>query len=65
MKKFKANYLITNYETGERERVMLADNGAAYSEEEWAACENADYEYNPETGWLFQGQPFSGTVREL
>ncbi len=44
--------------------VMLTDDGAAYTWAEWNATDNADYEVS-EGEWLFQGQPFAGTVEDI
>jgi hypothetical protein len=42
--------------------VMLVD-GAAYQKCEWESSTGTDY--FREHGWLFQGQPFTGTVERL
>ncbi|HEY8943206.1 MAG TPA: hypothetical protein VIM73_03040 [Polyangiaceae bacterium] len=39
----------------ESKLVQLVD-GAAYTREEWDACDSADWEYAEETGWTFQGR---------
>lgn len=44
--------------------VMLC-GGAAYSQQEWDAADAADYERTDDGRWLFQGQPFSGTVHAI
>ena len=56
-------FIPTHRITTDTERffVMLSDNGAAYTWEEWNATDNADYEVS-EGEWLFQGQAFAGTV---
>ncbi len=44
--------------------VMLVD-GVAYQQCEWDALDSADYERDEDGRWLFQGQPFSGTVERI
>lgn len=44
--------------------VMLC-GGPAYSQQEWNAADAADYECLVDGRWLFQGQPFSGTVHAI
>jgi hypothetical protein len=62
MEKFRATHEIT-IETG-KVRVMLID-GAAYTLHEWKNLEQADFEQDTDGNWLFQGEPFEGTVRKL
>jgi hypothetical protein len=50
--------------TGVAFDVMVMD-GAAYTREEWRSETAADYEYDGEGIWLFQGRPFFGTVRPV
>lgn len=45
--------------------VMLTDDGVAYTQAEWDAEDAADFEVNAQGEWLFQGQPFSGTVQNI
>ncbi|NDC64553.1 MAG: hypothetical protein EBZ59_11345 [Planctomycetia bacterium] len=45
--------------------VMLSDDGAAYTREEWESETAADYERNDDGEWTCQGKPFSGTVEVL
>jgi hypothetical protein len=45
--------------------VMLTDEGAAYTRDEARALDHADFERTPDGTWLFQGQPFKGTVEKL
>ena len=54
--------IVTDRETVE---VLLADNGAAYQRHEWDATVDSDYERTDDGRWLFQGQPFAGSVEEL
>ena len=44
--------------------VMLVD-GVAYQQSEWDALDSADYERDESGRWLFQGQPFAGTVERI
>lgn len=39
-------------------------SNTAYTRAEWDTASSADYERTPD-GWLFQGQPFTGSVRRL
>jgi len=56
---------------GERVLVMLTDatdggpGGPAYTAQEWATDDRADYEYSPEHGWTCLGRPVDGPVHEL
>ena len=49
----------------ETEIPVCLEGGAAYTQDEWYACENADYERQDNGDWTFQGQPFTGTVKAL
>jgi len=71
--KWKATHLI-QFSDGHHVSVMLDEtvgneefiegDGVAYTRAEWDSCTAADYEVvNGE--WLFQGQPFAGTVRRI
>lgn len=60
---FRATHRIT-LDSGETQEVML-DDGRAYTREEWDAADASDYERTEDGSWLFQGQPFNGTVREM
>lgn len=44
--------------------VMVADDGTAYTQEEWEATASADWEYGTDGRFLFRGQaaPGNGTV---
>jgi len=44
--------------------VMVCDNGAAYQRHEWNATVDSDYELCGQQ-WLFQGEPFAGTVEAV
>ena len=44
--------------------VMLV-NRVAYQPSEWDALDSADYERDESGRWLFQGQPFAGTVERI
>ena len=44
--------------------VMLVD-GSAYQQCEWDAVDAADYERADDGRWLFQGQPFAGSVERV
>lgn len=44
--------------------VMLSDDGAAYTKDEWDTTSPADYERR-DGQWLFQGQAFNGTVQAI
>lgn len=58
-KKWKATHRIIS--RGETVYLMLCDDGPAYTEAEWDACDNADYELS-DGNWFFQGQPILGYV---
>lgn len=63
---WQPTHLIT-LSSGEEIRVMTSDGlpcSPAYTIEEWIEGSTADYEVKEES-WLFQGEPFSGTVRRL
>lgn len=62
MSDFNPTHKITR--GGETILVMLED-GAAYTREEWDCETQADYERNEAGEWLFQGQAFSGEVADL
>jgi len=66
MKRFSATHRITftpRTGTPEHWRVMLTDDGAAYTLEEWDAHADADWEC-VEGEWRFQGRaaPADGTI---
>jgi hypothetical protein len=44
--------------------VMLVD-GVAYQQCEWDFLDSAEYERDENGRWLFQGQPFTGTVERI
>jgi len=56
-------HLIDDDEWGE-ELVMLTEDGAAYTRQEWEEEAKADYAVHAGE-WLRQGEPFSGTVIAL
>jgi hypothetical protein len=58
-----ATHRITT-DAGEVIDVML-DDGVAYSAAEWVATVAADYECDEAGRWLFQGQPFAGSVEPI
>ena len=47
-----------------RSQLVALVDGAAYTEVEWQTFDRADYELH-EGEWLFQGEPFTGTVEKL
>ena len=44
--------------------VILA-HGAGYQQCEWEGTDDADYERDESGRWLFQGQPFTGSVERI
>jgi hypothetical protein len=62
---WKATHIITIKGPPRRRiRVMLTDDGPAYTRGEWNTYSSADFEREKESGeWLFQGRPFTGTIR--
>lgn len=51
---------------GQTEHVLLIEeDGTAFTRDEWETEDSPDYERTPNDEWLFQGQPFSGTVQAL
>lgn len=44
--------------------VMLVD-GIAYQKTEWDSLDTAEYERADDGRWLFQGQPFAGSVERV
>ena len=64
MSAFQATHVI-DPDSSNPTLVMLDDNGAAYTREEWRDCVNADYEFDG-NHWTFQGNPIaSSRVRRL
>lgn len=63
MRHFTPTHTITT----DRETVvvMLDDDGRAYQRCEWDAVDAASYELQDDGRWTFQGEAFSGTVREM
>lgn len=61
--KFYPTHRIT-LRSGEVEEVMLVD-GAAYTRDEWDACDAACYERDEDGRWMFQGEAFTCTVSEI
>ena len=52
--------------TTDRETVdVMLIEGAAYQQCEWDAVDAADYERADDGRWLFQGQPFAGSVKPI
>jgi hypothetical protein len=45
--------------------VMLTDDGPAYTQNEALACDHADYVRRDDGTWVFQGEPFEGTVETI
>lgn len=58
-----ATHRITT-DAGEVIDVML-DDGAAYSAADWIAADSPDYGCDNDGRWLFQGQPFAGSVKRI
>jgi hypothetical protein len=63
LESWSATHRITT-DAGEVIDVML-DDGAAYSAAEWVATDAADYGCDEAGRWLFQGQPFAGSVEPI
>ncbi len=64
MTTFKPTHKITTL-NDETLVSLIDDCGPAYTEQEWLACDQADYERNSDGIWTFQGGPFSGTVEKI
>lgn len=62
MPRFRPTHRLTLPKRGSL-LVMLVD-GVAYTRQEWKTATSADYEC-VDGQWLFQGQPFAGTIRCL
>jgi hypothetical protein len=63
LESWSATHRITT-DSGEVIDVML-DDGVAYTAAEWCATVAADYECDEAGRWLFQGQPFAGSVEPI
>lgn len=63
LESWTATHRITT-DAGEVIDVML-DDGVAYSAAEWIATDAADFECGDDGRWLFQGQPFAGSVQPI